>query len=457
MASLQDFMSHVTRSQLMTAGEIERALADFERAPEDDAGVRFARQLIAQKKLTTYQARKLLNGAIRGFFLGGYRILRPLGEGGMGKVFLAEKEGTADLVAIKVRPPKKAAEEEQAIQRFRREMDLSRRVNHPNLARTIDVGRDDDVYFMILEYIPGVSLYQAVREDGGGPLRVTDAARFFIKVLDGLEAAHRAGLVHRDLKPSNIMITPDGDARVLDLGLARATEDNSPPLTRPNLVVGTLDYISPEQIVNASSADCRSDLYSIGCTLYFTLAGRPPFDGGEIINKIFKQRMEDPEPLERVSRGVPAAFAAIVKKLMAKNPEERYQNCEELKADLRRWTDPAKVRAILGAEAEAARVFRPPPPTLFDDDLRLLTEPASEKSGFSIRDFGDAEPSAPPWQRPAPPGLVAAIIRPAGRPSNSPTSQRPRGSQEESNWLTKFIAVVVIAGLAAILAITLLK
>ena len=375
----------------------------------------------------------------------------------MGKVFLAEKEGTSDLVAIKVLPPKKAAEEEQALSRFRREMDLSRRVNHPNLARTIDVGRDDDVYFMILEYIPGESLYEAVKEEGGGPLRVTDAARLFMKVLDGLEAAHNAGLVHRDLKPSNIMITPKGDALVLDLGLARATEDDSPPLTRPNLVVGTLDYISPEQLVNASVADQRSDLYSIGCSLYFTLAGRPPFDGGDLVNKIFKQRMENPEPLERVARGVPAAFAAIVKKLMAKNPDERYQTCAELKADLARWTDPAKVRAILGAEAEAARAFRLPPPSLFDEDLRLLAEPPSDGSGSSIRDFGDAEPSAPPWQRPKPPGPLAAVIRSETRASGSRLGYDGDTYQKESNWLVMFIAVVVIAGLVAILAITLFK
>ena len=293
----------------------------------------------------------------------------------MGKVFLAVREGTDDKVAIKVLPPKKALEEGQSLLRFRREMDLSRRVRHPNLARTLDVGDADGVHFMVLEYVPGESLYQAVKGEQGGPLRVPDAARFFLKVVDGLSAAHAGGLVHRDIKPSNIMITPDGDARILDLGLARAMGDagaEEKPLTRPNVVVGTLDYASPEQLVNASSADRRSDLYSLGCTLYFTLAGRAPFEGGDVAYKIYKQRMEDPEPLERVARGVPAAFAAVVRKLMAKDPDDRYQTAAELRADLARWTDPEKVRAILGAEAEAARAFRPPPPEIDDDDLRLL-------------------------------------------------------------------------------------
>ncbi len=230
--------------------------------------------------LTSYQARKVLAGATRGFFLGGYRILRPLGQGGLGKVFLAAREQDGQQVAIKVLPPTRVREEGQALARFRREMDLSRRVQHPNLARMLDVGVEGDVYFMVLEYILGESLYQVVKGERGGPLRVADTARCFLKVLDGLEAAHNAGLIHRDIKPSNIMITPDGDAQLLDLGLARATNGEESPQTRPNLVIGTLDYASPEQLGNAATADRRSDLYSIGCTLYFTLSGRAAVRGG---------------------------------------------------------------------------------------------------------------------------------------------------------------------------------
>ena len=244
--------------------------------------------------------------------------------------------------------------------RFRREMDLSQRCSHPNLARTISVGNDGDVHFMVMEYIPGKSLYQLVKSERDGPLRVPDAARLFLKLVDGLEAAHKTGLVHRDIKPSNIMITPDGDVKLLDMGLARALDDET-GLTRVNTVLGTLDYASPEQLRDAAKADMRSDLYSVGCTLYFALAGQAPFEGGDMINKIYRQRLEDPEPLENLARGVPAAFAAVVRKLMSKEPAERHQNCAELRSDLMRWTDPARVRAILGTEAEAARSFRPPP------------------------------------------------------------------------------------------------
>jgi serine/threonine protein kinase len=347
-------------------------------------------------------------------------------------------------------------ESEQALLRFRREMDLSRRVQHPNIARTLEVGTVDDVNYMVMEYILGDSLYHMVKGDHG-PLRVPDAARYFLKVLDGLAAAHAAGLVHRDLKPSNLMITPDGDAKILDLGLARALGEES-PLTRPNVVMGTLDYASPEQLSDAARADVRSDLYSIGCTLYFTLSGRAPFEGGDVVNKIYKQKMEDPEPLERVAKGVPQAFAAIVRKLMAKNPDERYQTAAELRADLARWTDPARVRAILGAEAESARAFRPPPPELDDEDLRLLPDEADGlgSSTFSLRDLGEAEVGHAPMYKPPPPPKPALIV-PDDDEDLAPGGPTPPSPADDWGWLIPFMIVVGMLGLLAIILIAVLR
>lgn len=453
MPRLDAFLADLAKSGLVAPDELQKSLASTPPAPEPDAALNLARALVLHRKLTPYQAGKVLNGATKGFFLGDYRILRPLGEGGMGKVYLASRKDSADLVAIKVLPPKRAQEEAQALKRFRREMELSQRVRHSNLARTLDVGQQDEVHFMVLEYIPGQTLYDAVKQEPGGPLRVTDCARLFLKVVDGLEAAHQGGLVHRDIKPSNIMITPDGNALVLDLGLARATEDDK-PLTKPNVVIGTLDYASPEQLVNASSADRRSDLYSLGCTIYFTLAGRAPFEGGDLVNKIFKQRMEDPELLEKVARGVPSAFAAIVRKLMAKDPDDRYQSCAELRPDLARWTDPAKVRAILGTEAEVARAFKPPPPEIDDIDLRLLADEWDEGHSLSIRDLGAAEPASAPMHRPVPPP-VRAVVVPQGDRRAPPATTPSSTDRDDNRWLIQFIVAAVIVGLLAILAITL--
>ncbi|MGC8644388.1 MAG: serine/threonine-protein kinase [Isosphaeraceae bacterium] len=449
MLQLDDFVENLVSSGLVPRNDVGKVLAGLGNGSAADASQQLARLLVQQGFLTTYQARKLLAGATRGFFLGGYRIQKPIGEGGMGKVFLAVNEQTFEKVAIKVLPPRRAQEEELSLVRFRREMELSQRCRHPNVARTIAVGNEVDVYFMVLEYIPGMSLFDMVRSDRYGPLRVTDAARLFLKVLDGLAAAHQAGIIHRDIKPSNIMITPDGNAKILDLGLARALGEEQ-GITRANTVLGTLDYASPEQLGDATKADVRSDLYSVGCSLYFALAGRPPFEGGDMINKIFRQRLDDPEPLEKVARGVPAAFAALVRKLMAKNPDERYQSTAELRADLGRWTDPARLRAILGAEAEAARSFRPPPPPLADEDLRLLSVADDESpSVVSLRDLGDPEPShAPRYQPPLPP-LPAAI-----RPRHDTLPRQTSG--DDARWLLQFSLIVLGLGLLAILIIALL-
>ncbi len=453
---LPDFKAVAVRSGLLDERTIRAAWAELT-APDQaapDAAIRLARHLIARQELTTYQARKLLSGVSRGFFLAGYKILRQLGEGGMGKVYLAENQSDGTRVALKVLPPKKAIESEQALLRFQREMDLSQRVVHPNLARTLQAGEFDGIYYMVMEYVPGDSLYNIVRNPQGGPLRVPDAARYFMKVLDGLAAAHAAHLVHRDLKPSNLMILPNSDAKILDLGLARAVGEEN-PLTRPNTVLGTLDYASPEQLSDASQADHRSDLYSLGCTLYFALSGRAPFEGGDVVNKIYKQRMEDPEPLEQVTRGVPAAFSAIVKKLMAKEPGDRYQSTRELMTDLARWVDPARVRAILGEEAEAARAFKPPPMELQDDELRLLDSLDSvtaAPSHISLRELGESEPAAAPRTLPPTPPRSAVVM--PSLPRNHPQS---RHVDDDNGWLVRFVVLICLLGVVAIVLLILLR
>jgi eukaryotic-like serine/threonine-protein kinase len=457
MVPLDDFTVNVARSGLVPPEVLDHAQSRIEPEPAKDAAVRLARHLIQHGWLTAYQARKLLQGATRGFFLGGYRLLRPLGQGGMGKVYLAVND-KSQQVAVKVLPPQKIREEANILLRFQREMDLSMRCLHPNLAQTIATGNEGDVHFMVMEYIPGKSLYDLVNSDDRGPLSVPDAARLFVKLLDGLEAAHRAGLVHRDIKPSNVMITPEGEVKLLDLGLARALDEEG-AITRANVVLGTLDYASPEQLRDAATADQRSDLYSVGCTLYFALSGAPPFEGGDAINKIFKQRMEDPEPIERKARGVPTAFATIVRKLMNKNPAERYQSAAELRADLARWTDPARVRSILGSEAEAARKFRPPPPELTEADLLLLDAEESDTPdavSVSLRELGSAEPSvAPRHQRPLAPLTAAIRALPRGRQPRR--SSGPHSGADDIGWLVHFAIVAVLTGVVAIIAIAIFR
>ncbi len=444
MSRLDEFVAGLGRSGLVPREDLRQRLARFDPDPEHDAPVRLARELVASGLLTSYQASKVLGGATNGFFLGDYTILSKIGSGGMGKVYLARRGADGRKVALKVLPPAKQRESKNALERFQREMDLSRLVRHKYLARTLDVGVDKGVHFMVMEYVPGASLLDLVKDPGRGPLRVPDAARLFIKVCEGIAAAHDVGLVHRDIKPANIMVTPEGDARVLDLGLARTLEEEG-ALTRPNTIIGTLDYASPEQLSDAAKADARSDLYSIGCTLYFALAGRPPFEGGDVVNKIYKHRMEAAEPLERVAPGVPPAFAAIVRKLMAKAPEDRYETARDLANDLARWTDPATL-AQLEAQGQRARAFKPPPPRLEEEDLRLLDDHAGSSLDIALRDLGDAEAAPAPTIRPIKPAKQAVVVHAIG-PAEQ-TGHRP----VEGAWITYFLIAVVILG-AVVLAL----
>ncbi len=456
MPSVAAFLSNLEQSQLVDATTVVRLRQRFaDRLGEEAAGC--IPPLVREGLLTLYQAKKLYAGVNSRFFLGGYRILRRLGEGGMGKVYLAVRERDGQRFALKVLPPRKAQEDAQTLKRFRREMDLSRRVHHPNVAHTVEVGEEGDVLYMVVEYVPGDTLYHIVRRTHGGtgPMRVTDAARYFLKVVDGLEAAHAVGVIHRDIKPSNLMVMPDGGAKLLDLGLARLAGEEHGGLTHPNAVVGTLDYASPEQLANASRADQRSDLYSLGCTLYFTLTGQPPFEGGDIVNKIFRHRMEEPEAIEKLATGVPLAFGAIVRKLMAKEPPERYQRCADLRLDLARWTDPERVRALAGVAAESARAFRPPPPALDEDDLRVLDESGSNVSITSLRELGSGEVSNAPMYRPPPPPRSALVV-PRGSTTRKPIGpmEEPAPFPESANpgveWVVRFSVAAVILGILAI-------
>jgi eukaryotic-like serine/threonine-protein kinase len=464
MPSVAAFLRHLEMSRLVESATMERIRLRFGSSLKDDAND-CARVLAREGVITPYQAKKLLTGHTQGFFLGQFRILRRLGEGGMGKVYLAVRERDGQRFALKVLPPSKAQEDEHTLKRFRREMELSRRVMHPNVALTVEVGVEGAAHFMVVEYVPGDTLYHVVKRThgGSGPMRVPDAARYFLQAIDGLEAAHDAGVIHRDIKPSNLMVTPEGGAKVLDLGLARMAGEDKNPLTHANAVVGTLDYASPEQLGNAARADRRSDLYSLGCTLYFALTGQPPFEGGDIVNKIFRHRMEEPEPIEKLAPGVPQAFGAIVRKLMAKEPAERYQTCAELRRDLARWTDPDRVRALSGAVGETARAFRPPPPSLEEDDLRMMDESTSNFTLANLKELGSGEVSNAPLYKPAPPPRSAVVVPNA--PAASRTEPAKPASVEvvhsmsnpDMRWVVQFSVAAVILGIVAIALITWLR
>ncbi|MFO0798744.1 MAG: serine/threonine-protein kinase [Gemmataceae bacterium] len=331
-----DFFLVAVRSGLVTAEDLAAVPRADSRAAAD--------LLVAAEKLTHFQAEKLLHGRWQGFFIGPYVILAPVGRGGMGAVYLARRrDRTGGLLALKVLSPKRAKAETRTLARFLREMQLGRHLEHPNVTRTFEAGEDDGTYFIAMEYVPGLTLRQLV--EAGGPLSVPDAARVFADVAAGLAHAHARGLIHRDLKPANVMVTPEGRAKLLDLGLAimvgERQLDDSKILGTKGYVLGTMDYIAPEQTTDPTAVGPAADLYALGCSLYFALAGLPPFPGGTSKQKIQWQRAEEPPPLAQFNPAVPAPLVALVRSLMAKNPADRPPSADAVRAVLTPWAGDA--------------------------------------------------------------------------------------------------------------------
>jgi serine/threonine protein kinase len=338
--SVVRFLRAVERSGLLGLAGINKVLTSAPDSARIDAR-QLADHFVRLGRLSHYQARKLLDGTAAGLVVGPYQIVMPIGKGGMGTVYLARDSRSPKLLALKVLPPKRARREERLLARFRREMEMSKKVSHSNLTQTFDVGTSDGVYYIAMEYIAGRSLYRLVMTEG--PLPVGRAAKLFAQAAAGLEHAHGIGLIHRDLKPSNILVTPRDQVKVLDLGLALIEGEEIEDRTvvgGKGYVVGSMDYIPPEQTEDAVAVDPRSDLYGLGCTMYFALTGQPPFPGGDAREKIRRHRSEVAAALQDMNPLIPADFASIVHPLLSKRPEDRPSSAAELRKQLLPWADP---------------------------------------------------------------------------------------------------------------------
>jgi serine/threonine protein kinase len=347
--SAEAFLRCVLRSELL---DREQLLAALRTVPQDLRGdaQALADHLVRTGKLTRFQASKLIRGVSQGMIIGPFRVLAPLGKGGMGKVFLVRDQRSDLLVALKVLPPRLARTEERILARFRREMEMSQRVAHPHLAWTYEVGEFRGAHYIAMEYIPGRTLSRLVAEEG--PLSVPRAARLLAEVAAGLEHAHNQGLIHRDLKPSNILVTPRDHAKVLDLGLALSHGETGDVLIvgGQGYVLGTMDYIAPEQTVDPLKVDARSDVYSLGCTMYYALTGQPPFPGGTAKEKIMRHRSETPTALNELVPALPAGFVELVERMMAKDPAKRPTSAVAVEVELRAWAAGEMVQPLDRAE-----------------------------------------------------------------------------------------------------------
>jgi eukaryotic-like serine/threonine-protein kinase len=261
---------------------------------------------------------------------GRYEIDSVLGQGGMAKVFRGTDQVLGRTVAIKVLSPQ-FADDAQFVTRFRREAQSAAALNHPNIVGVFDTGSQGDVHFIVMEYVEGRTLRDVIRSDG--PLHPQRAVEIADAVAKALESAHDAGMVHRDIKPGNIMLTSDGEVKVMDFGIARTSTGDT--LTQTAAVLGTASYLSPEQ-AQGQPVDPRSDLYSLGCVLYEMVTGRPPFSGDSPVAIAYKHVKDDPAPPSQINADVPGDLEAVILKSMAKNPANRYQTAAELRQDLQR-------------------------------------------------------------------------------------------------------------------------
>lgn len=295
------------------------------------------RELIYRDWLTAFQMNRVLHGRGRELILGSYVLIEPIGEGGMGCVYRARNWKLGTPAAVKVIRQKKA-DDPAAVERFLREVRALGAISHPHVVHAFDADLEDGRLYYAMEYVSGTDLGRLLHERGALPIET--ACRYAAQIAQALWHISSLGLVHRDVKPGNILVAEDGSSvKLVDLGLARFDhpdwEAAASDLTQVGMMIGTPDYAAPEQIRDSRRADIRSDLYSLGCTLYHMLTGLMPFANHDTMAKMYMHQSEDPIPLEKIRPDVPAAIVAIVQRLMAKKPRDRFQDPGEVAATLR--------------------------------------------------------------------------------------------------------------------------
>jgi hypothetical protein len=333
--SADRFLDALRLSGLLAAqhldAQVRRSAAE---GPPEDAR-ELAARFVRDGLLTPYQVDELIHGRWQSLLIAGkYAVLAPLGVGGMGQVFLAEHIVMRRRSAIKVLPARLTSDP-AAVERFNREARAIAALDHPNIVRAYDIDNADDLHFLVMEYVDGVSLHELV--GSRGPVEPAAAANYIAQAARGLQHAHEAGWVHRDVKPANLLLDRAGTVKVLDLGLARLLADESAPLTGRLDALGTADYLAPEQGSDSHGVDIRADIYSLGATLYFLLTGNPPFTDGTPSQKVLCHQTRPPRPIRDLRPDVPAKLAAVLHRMLAKDPAGRYAEPAAVAAALEPW------------------------------------------------------------------------------------------------------------------------
>jgi serine/threonine protein kinase len=334
--SLRQFAQCLADSGLMSLADLK---AYHERLPAEErpkSCEALAQALVRDHKLTPFQADQLCQGRYKGLVLGNYALLEKLGQGGMGAVFKAQHRRMERLVAIKVLPSE-ATKSSEGLRRFHREVRAAAKLIHPHIVTAFDADEADDMHFLVMEYVEGRDLGSVLKANA--PLGVDVVVGYVLQAARGLAYAHSKGIYHRDIKPANLLLDHTGTVKILDMGLARFeasehTMTSTEGLTQAGQVMGTVDYMSPEQSADTHSADHRSDIYSLGCTMYRLMINEPAYVASTTIRKIMAHRQNPIPSLQKARPEVSPEVDAVFQKMVAKKPADRQQSMTEVIQDL---------------------------------------------------------------------------------------------------------------------------
>lgn len=427
LTSVRDYCTLLKKSKLLSAEDIEGLYRKWreETRGSDEQVDQFRKYLLARRLLTEWQAAIIQRGRADGFFIGGYKILDRIGRGQMGGVYKAVHT-LGQVVALKILPSSRA-KNPVILGRFQREARLLLQLDHPNVVRAYQVGEDAEVHYIVMEYLEGETLDETLARRKRLPW--AEVVRIVHQTLGGLQHLYERRMVHRDLKPANLMLTPapgkedttwQATVKVLDIGLGRELFSEDTPesqietqLTIEGAVLGTPDYLAPEQAKDASSADIRADIYSLGCVIYHCLSGRPPFPETNLMTQMLKHATEKPPPLTNFVPDLPPGLLVVIERMMAKSPDHRYPTPAAAAAALKPYLGNAGAEPVPAAVVPAFKRWLET-----ESQLELPNVPVSPEK---------PHPSA---AVPAPPARPTSPVKPgASRPVPVAPARPPAGPQ----------------------------
>lgn len=327
----RSFVKRALGAGLLELDDIKKVVASLLASNQPFTPESLAEGLVGAGLLTKWQAAKLLAGKSGGFYLGSYKLLRPLGKGGMGVVYLAEHHVMKRLMALKILPPE-ASTDRRRIALFKSEARACAQLDHPNIVRAYDFAESGEKLYIVMEYVDGIDMHLAVQ--GDGVMTLADTIDALMQATLGLAHAHERGIVHRDIKPSNFLVRTDGVVKLSDLGLARIGVGETGEPIRKKLM-GTTDFISPEQAINGKTVDFTADIYSLGCTVFYMLTGRPPFTGTAAERLAKHQTIPTPDVREW-RPDCPQSLVDLIERMTAKRPQDRPKSAVELLSQVQR-------------------------------------------------------------------------------------------------------------------------